>query len=1237
VPDYLQPLAHINHLYFIFSTRCMKNNYFKNWGSILRAFLLLTSVLCSQMVAAQSHLLPTSGLTSITTCTGTLYDNGGATGAYAANANGGTTLIPATAGNKIRLQFNLFDVDPYNDVVRIYDGSSTAATLIGEFTNYNVPATIYATNAAGSLTVVLQSDNYYSSNGFAAAVSCVATVPLADLAVQGASVMPLSTVVGNSLSVNCSIYNLGGNTAYTSSVGYYLSTDAMLDANDQLLDFAIGGALTVGYSNYRYGTLTMPATTVPGSYYILFVGDYLNQVAENNELNNIASVNITVVPPSIDLTIQQATVSPLNTAVGTPVTMSCYIANTGNASANSSSVGYYISTDATLDASDQLMTTQYGGPLGTSYPSSRYGTAAIPPGLAPGTYYVLFVADYQNQVSESDETNNVAAVSITVSPPGVDLVIQQEQLYNSYTAAGGTVQTTSSIVNQGNVTSSSSNMGFYLSTDQTLDAADVLLTTAPGGQLYANDYLYRYVSVTVPVGTAAGNYYVLFVADPQNSVTETIETNNVSSQPLTVIAPTVDLYVSGAYASPTSVGAGATINVSCYLENQGNAPANPADLGYYLSSDNVFSANDIAVGSLAGGSLAGGGYMSRYSSVTIPTATAPGNYYLLFVADPQNVLTETLETNNVASAVIQIIAPGIDLQLSSAYASPYTLSSGSPLSLSVTIYNTGTLTAGSSTTGYYLSNNQTLDASDMLLTTLPGVQLGAGMTNYLNASATIPAATAPGYYYVLFVADPQNTVAETNETNNMIAQSIQVVTPSVDLQLSQVYVNGNGVTPGISTVVGAYIYNAGNTTANSSDVTYYLSTNMVLDASDITLSTTAGTALYGGQYMTASGSIIVPTTTPAGNYYLLAKVDPQNSVTETNENNNVSYIQITVLAPFTGTVVPYSGTATITTCNTTVYDHAGYGNYSDSANGMLVINPGNATGKVQLTFNSFQVEQCCDRLYVYDGVNTQAPLLASLSYMPTQPLVATNATGALTLVFMTDGSVTASGFEAVASCVGTSAGPDLLVSQVGASIGQVPAGNSFNVTTVLANPGTLPASNVDLAYYLSTNQTLDSSDLLLGTNAGTTTLVSAQSETRATTLSIPAATALGSYYLLAVADYQNAIAESDETNNVTAQALTVTLGTATREQTSGYVVKAYPNPVANNGTLQLQLNGAGTAQQGTLVLLNSLGQEVRKLAVALRPGDDNRLTIAHDGLASGLYTLRLTGNQLNVVRTVVFE
>ena len=312
--------------------------------------LLLAGIASPVVVRAQSYSLPFTGSNTITTCSGTLYDDGGLNGDYSANASGATTILPATAGNKVRLQFTSFVVEPGYDHVYIYDGSTTTAPLIGSYDTNNPPPTVYGTTASGALTVVLTSDGIVQYSGFSATIGCVTTVPpqpQADLAIQSPYLTPQSVVAGGTTSANCYIYNLSGATASSSSVGYYLSTDAVLDAADQLLGNSVGYTLPVNQYSSRYATLTVPTGTAAGNYYVLFVADYLNQVAESNENNNVATVTITVTPPSVDLTIQQASVTPQNTAPGTPISMSCYIVPTKAMPSPTAAVwAFYFSTDA---------------------------------------------------------------------------------------------------------------------------------------------------------------------------------------------------------------------------------------------------------------------------------------------------------------------------------------------------------------------------------------------------------------------------------------------------------------------------------------------------------------------------------------------------------------------------------------------------------------------------------------------------------------------------------------------------------------------------------------------------------------------------------------------------------------------------------------------------------------------------------------------------------------------------
>ncbi|MCR5888599.1 hypothetical protein LRS06_12660 [Hymenobacter sp. J193] len=1017
--------------------------------------LLLASVVLSYSATAQSYTIPASGTTSITTCEGMLYDNGGANGNYTTYADGTITIYPATAGSKIKLDFSAVSTY-YYDVLRIYDGPSTSSPLIGEYTNSysSNPGTVYGTGSTGAVTVRFAT-SYYNYAGFAASISCVTTVPKPDLAVQGASVQPLSVVAGNNVYVTSSIYNLTGTTATSSSVGYYLSKDAKLDGSDILIGNSTGSNLAVGASSYREASVQIPSITNTGNYYLLFVGDYQDAVAESNEDNNIATVSVNVIPAAVDLVMTQANVTPTSTAPGNAISLTSYIQNTGNTNASSSSVGYYLSTDTKLDSKDQLLTSTFGGTLYASYSNYANAYTNIPSSVVPGTYYVLFAADYQDLVTETNEDNNVTAVAITVAKASIDLVPTQSQLSATSVTAGTTITGTTYIYNQGNTSASSSNVGYYLSTDTKLDSKDVLLNSVNGSALAANASDYRGSYLTVPATATAGTYYVLFVADYKDQVAESNENNNVSSVTLQVVDPYVDLTVQSTGVSPSSVASGSSVSVSAYVYNQGNSTASASSLGYYLSKNSTLDGNDVLLTSSTVNSISAGYYAYPYASVQIPAGTEAGTYYILFAADYQNQVAESNEQNNVTAYTISVITPGIDLAIYSASLSRYSVAAGGSLNTTFSVYNGGNTATASSNAQVYLSKDATLDSNDELLTTSTGGYVSAYDYSYRSFSNTIPTDATPGAYYILVVADATNLVSETNEQNNATA------------------------------------------------------------------------------------------------------------------------IGITITEPFNGTVVPTSGMASITTCGTKIYDNGGTDNYTSYANGTLTIYPATSGAKVQLDFTQFTLNYY-SYLYIYNGPDTSSPLLGSYTYFNASPgtVKATGSTGAITIVFATDYYVS-TGFEATVSCIGVADNPDLTLSGATLSGSTVDAGNSLTSSVKVTNSGKGSASASTVGYYLSTDTKFSTSDVPLATTTGGTLAADANA-TRSATLSIPSGTAVGSYYVLFVADPSEALAESNETNNLASLALKVTkpqpnltLASATLSATS----------VTNGGALtsSVSIKNAGTA------------------------------------------------------------
>ena len=132
-------------------------------------------------------------------------------------------------------------------------------------------------------------------------------------------------------------------------------------------------------------------------------------------------------PAQPDLS-EYVAVNKTTVSAGDSLTVDAYNMNLGNAvAASPTTAGIYISTDATITTSDTLLTTISTSPtLATvsqpGYYDHQTVTVTLPGNLAPGTYYIGGIADYNNQLAESNETNNTYnVVQITVaaasSPP----------------------------------------------------------------------------------------------------------------------------------------------------------------------------------------------------------------------------------------------------------------------------------------------------------------------------------------------------------------------------------------------------------------------------------------------------------------------------------------------------------------------------------------------------------------------------------------------------------------------------------------------------------------------------------------------------------------------------------------------------------------------------------------------------------------------------------------------------
>jgi len=117
--------------------------------------------------------------------------------------------------------------------------------------------------------------------------------------------------------------------------------------------------------------------------------------------------------------------------------------------------------------------------------------------------------------------------------------------------------------------------------------------------------------------------------------------------------------------------------------------------------------------------------------------------------------------------------------------------------------------------------------------------------------------------------------------------------------------------------------------------------------------------------------------------------------------------------------------------------------------------------------------------------------------------------------------------------------PDLVETAVSNPPATVTQGGTFSVTDTVQDNGSVGAGASTTRYYLSTDTTKSAGDVLLTGSRSVPALAAGASSTGTVSVTVPGATAVGTYFLLACADDTGAVPESNEGNNCIASSTTV--------------------------------------------------------------------------------------------------
>jgi subtilase family serine protease len=186
----------------------------------------------------------------------------------------------------------------------------------------------------------------------------------------------------------------------------------ILDAADVFLGSRAVPALASGAADAAVTSLQIPPATTTGTYFVIAKADANNVVVESFETNNASPAAVVRVGP--DLTVSALT-APTSATAGSTMTVSDTTKNVGGGEAPASTTQFYLSINATIDAADVLLGSRAVAGLAAGASDSGSTALAVPAGEAPGTYYVIAVADGPGAVVETTETNNTRASAVRIA------------------------------------------------------------------------------------------------------------------------------------------------------------------------------------------------------------------------------------------------------------------------------------------------------------------------------------------------------------------------------------------------------------------------------------------------------------------------------------------------------------------------------------------------------------------------------------------------------------------------------------------------------------------------------------------------------------------------------------------------------------------------------------------------------------------------------------------------------
>lgn len=752
-------------------------------------------------------------------------------------------------------------------------------------------------------------------------------------------------IPGNSANIRYTFYNDGITKSPETMLGYYLSTDTLFDPeSDELITYEIISSLASNSSRYISDYIQIPGNLDTGQYRLFLVSDYQEIITERSEENNVSFIDFNILPPFVDLVVENFTTDKNNVAHGEEVYISCIIRNLGNFIANSSNVGYFLSADSIPDAGDVLLGEDYVYSLNSNDYSYESHYFTISDTSYTGDYFILVQADYNEQNQESDEANNLAFKMITLREADVDIVITDISVDNNNLFSGTSTYINYTISNNGTTGCPQSEIRFYLSQDTILNPfEDSYIAKYNNSSISAGYSRSASAYVNTPQTIITGTYYLFAVADMLDAIKESDESNNQDMILINLTESFVDLVITNATIPDNIYNPGDYTMVSFYLRNTGNQQSNSGYVYFYLSNDTVYGGEDILITSSYYSYVSGSNYRYYDVGIYIPYEPINNECYMLIYADRSNNTNEKNENNNIQALPVTINTTGFtDLRSEWNYHDKYEYNYGDSLKATFYFPMSWTDTISQFYSGFYLSSDKYHDPDDYFITEIINTAPFTDTLIINEIQFQMPNDIDPGIYYVLGFIDSRNEVYETDEDNNIGWFRIELVN-NTDLRSGSDTHEKHSFETGDTITCTFYFPYLGRDSISPFYTGFYLSSDEHPDPNDILLQWFENLGPFTDNIISVNVNLSVPDTIESGVYYILGIIDIWNNIPELDEYNNIHSFEIEWIRNLvdlnevmTGSTMFYPNPATDHIC---ISNEEGY-RYMKILNssGMLVMN-----------------------------------------------------------------------------------------------------------------------------------------------------------------------------------------------------------------------------------------------------------------------------------------------------------